>query len=839
MKKLLGFLTLIAISISCLFSSNKLVVNANSQAEINTLEISNQQHFANLNNISAFAYFSDNIYFVANGELNKYNTQTKQIDSLSYANVTNLKQAHNKLMFLANGVLTILNSDGTTFNVSTSPITATAFAVYFDSTTNLFVITYVNNNYMQYIKFNLEGEIISSTPAPVDIGIDSTLALATTQNYAYLIYSQGQNNNLVKIDLNIGFNQSPIANFTYMDCSNIEVINSNPTQLVVTTNTNFDLEFLTEQNNEVTEDFKLSRKSGLNPSFILGDVLNFTDVKIIDNKVYIATNSENSNIQEFSISNNSLVPNKIILASHGYDLGRFSNVGNINIVNNETFYVADTNNNRLQFINNDLSTQLTQVANTVLTQPKKVITVDNVNFYIMQNDEVLCYNKTLNTVNKITAIGVMDIALTQHNELFCVMPNGIYNTTSNAYVLSLFYNDTITNGKIEILNNNNLAYYNDKLYIYNIENCQKITEFEINNVLDLATDYYSNVYALNNNGITKYEYNTNYQLDNTYNFDYNFSNITCFDINKQNGEILCFNQDNQSIIQIKNNITTTLNEFIHPVNTQTSVSQSNIISFATTTKECYVFNYPNCTDLSAKLNINTNVYVLDSTTYSNYYYVMYNNNNIINYGYVKKDVATLTQQTTSTPIIVEAIYKNVKIYKYPTILKDIKNINFAIAQINQNDQLTCISKSVISLDNSNYYAIRLQNGTIGYVNASDVRDITINNIKSLPNPNATILSTTETVKLYSNSSTESDVVLEIKTNSKIYVENYDETKPFNKITYVDDNKVAHNGYIETKYIKLETTNAHSVSAYILLAVGIVLIISSIIVYIKYKKSKQN
>ena len=80
----------------------------------------------------------------------------------------------------------------------------------------------------------------------------------------------------------------------------------------------------------------------------------------------------------------------------------------------------------------------------------------------MQNDEVLCYNKTLNTVNKITAIGVMDIALTQHNELFCVMPNGIYNTTSNAYALSLFYNDTITNGKIEILNNNNV---NDVLHI--------------------------------------------------------------------------------------------------------------------------------------------------------------------------------------------------------------------------------------------------------------------------------------------------------------------------------------------------------------------------------------
>ncbi len=832
MKKLLGVLAICFLALG--FSSPIKNVSANSSnVNISQLEINNQKNFANLNGISSFANFNDYNYYILENNLYSYNYLNHEVKKLNYHNVTNLKQTDSLVLFLTNGKLAILNNDGTKFNLDSPDIFATTFNV--NNQNDITTISYISNATLGIIKFNATGEVINSFSNEIDIA--NVSAMAVTSKYTYLIYNHETKQNFVKINNDVDFDKTEYP-FVYLDCTNLEVIEETNT-LLLTHNRTSALAVLIDANNELVEKNDILAKASTTPSFALGDVSDFTDVKIINNEIFLLDSRNNANIQNFSLVNFELVPNKIVLSSVSYELGRFNNVSNIQIANLNTMYVSDTFNKRIQTIVNNNSTALTEINNQQFDLVKKIVTSDNINFYLLEANKVTMFNEESNFT--ISAPNAKDICVSENNELYAITTNGLYKL-NNTNKFNLVLDGNFENPKIKVTNNNVLIASDKDIKVYSLNAKSVIYSTTLNySVKDIQADYYNNIYALTDNGIVRIYYNNETNTYNseitTSNFNYDFTSISCFGVNKVNGDIICFNNNIQALIKIESDYVSTLKNFTNPVDPHNYNKLTTLLPYGKANKVCYVFDYPHNTNFNYKLTTNSYVYILDSEAYDNYYFVMYNDNNKINFGYVKKDNLNYTTYANTTDIKVEPIYKNVKVYKFPTILKDNSNLGFVIATINQNQTLTCINKEIISLDNSKYYAIKLEDGTIGYVNSSDIRDVNTTDIKPLPNPNAKLINGVDTVNIYSEENVLSKVILELKPNAQFYVQNYDAKKELNYITYVDENKVAHYGYIETKYIVMETNNPNLTAAYVLLGIGIVLAISGISVYIAYKKGK--
>lgn len=832
MKKLLGCLAVFLMALS--FNTQHLKVNANtSDVKISQLEINNQNDFADLTGITSFVSFDNYVYYTVENALFCYNFTTKSVTALPYHSVTNLEQTNNLLAFLNANKLVILNKDGSAFNLDSPEISAYKFSINFSD--DITTVSYINGSTMGIIKFNGNGETKNSFLN--DIEINNVVSMAVTSRYTYIIYSVDNKNNFVKINNDVDFDKTEYT-FVYLDCTNLEVIEESGTMLITHNGTSA-LAVLTEQNGELILQKDILIKSSTTPSFSLGDITDFTDVKVNGNNVLIADSRTNPNIQEFKLTNYDLIPNKILLSSTSYELGRFNNVTSVQVANNSTIYVADYSNRRIQTIIDGTASAKTAVESNSFENPRKVVTSDNINFYVLDNNKIYVYNDT--TSYEVNAQNITDIAVTENNEVYAVSNVGIYKINAGSNQLTLIKSGYFINAHIGVCNKYLAVSFESTINIYSLNPEQlTYTTTLTSNIKDINTDFYNNLYLLTNNGVVKLNFNeTNNNFASeitTLNINYNFDNINCFGINKVNGDLICFNNSVQTLIKIESNFVNKLTNFLNPVDPHNQTKLKTLIPYGKVSKTCYVFDYPYNTNFNYKLQINNCIYVLDSENYNNYYFVMYNNNNKICFGYVKKDNLLVFNQEQSLNTQVEAIYKNVKVYKYPTILRD--NVDgFVLTNINQNNVITCVNKEVVSIDNSKYYAIKLEDGSVGYVNSSDVRDTTTSDIKALPMPNARLINDANLVNLYLNEDVNSYVMLELKQDSQFYVENYDANKPLTKISYVDDSKVMHTGYVETKYIVMEVNNPNLTAAYILLAIGIVLTIAGISVYVAYKKGK--
>jgi SOS response regulatory protein OraA/RecX len=73
-------------------------------------------------------------------------------------------------------------------------------------------------------------------------------------------------------------------------------------------------------------------------------------------------------------------------------------------------------------------------------------------------------------------------------------------------------------------------------------------------------------------------------------------------------------------------------------------------------------------------------------------------------------------------------------------------------------------------------------------------------------------------------------------NDEIYVEKFDTNNKYTYVTVITEDKQQLSGYVETKYIKLIEDNPNITSAYILLAISILIATASVIIYVKQKSS---
>lgn len=835
MKKLalLGLLL-----ISTIFTGAKSPVFADSNSASTKTEVVafvNNQNQYNIGNLQSFAVNNNSIY-LSNENFNVFNKTTKTNTILNYPNVTEIKQTENYVIFKSNDSLKILKNNIEVIVENLSNITCDKFNAY--EKNDVLYVSYTSNKTLTIVKVE-NNTIVDKHITSINAN-SSFSAICLNNNYTYAILQTNSNYSFIKFN-NQTVSQTSLS-FSYPNCSGLELLETeNETYFVLTAYLNQTLIILQEDNTELVTACQKNILGIKGASVALGELASITDVKTYNGLVYVADTISKA-IQSFKVNETELEPVAIEMASASLEKGYFNNANDVTLVNDNTILVADTKNNRLQkFVDGNIIVTDT-FSGATIENPLFYTTNNNIDYYYYYDEYLIKYNET--STEKIN-IGsdVSDLKVDENENIYyidyatCALK--IINAGSKIPEI-LVNNLNIDNlSNLEILNNNTVAInYNKLIYLIDLEQKQLIQTLNLNeNIQSISSDYYNNLYALTSSGIIKINNNNN-TLTIGEILSYNTSNLNQIVINKIDGCIYAYNKANNNIIKITNsNFVNNLQDFKHSVTTENFEAKTTIVTTGVVKNDCYISNYPHNTNPSIKLTNETNVFVLDEV--ENSYHIMYNNNNTIKYGYIAKNNLTIVNKQINEPTTVIVINKNTKLYKLPTFLCDENNLNFYYTSTQLHEHLEAVNLELSTIDNSQYFAVKYNNKIL-YVNASDITLFDTEEIKSLPDLNAQIITTeNKTIHLLSAPTDKSLSILELSNNQKVHIENFDASKKYTYVTVITEDKKQIAGYVETKHIVLIQDNPNITSAYVLLAVSILIAIASVVIFIKYKNNNTN
>ncbi len=839
-------------------SNENSIISTNQLTDgFNNLEFNNHEHYLGLDEATNIAVAEDNLYYTTDSTIFNYNLSKKQLSTiLELTNVTELQSTDNNLFALSNNVLHIIDLSNKT---ETELNNIDMFSVYEDATTvylsyiynNTFNFCQVSNNSVSSV-FTLE---LNSSYTPISITNNST--------NSYIVINQNNSSKILDINHsqeNISSNSNYLE--TILDESHIIYAkNYDGKPLFYDYADGFMFAICDDYTQPVdTKLFILHGEYG----FETEKFYKVKDYTIYNNKLYIL-DSVYYSIQCFDFAEQKIIFDNVLTSSSGYSAGKFYNPNSFKAQNKNTLLVADTFNKSIQIINENTSTMYkTYMVDNVETSfefPLQVLSND-INYYVLQktsesNYEILVLDSNLSLIEKIAhnLTSIADIAL-NNNELYIAdfNSNKIYSFKNQSLVEleNPLINFTIAeNTKLDyILEINTLVVLCDeKVYLVNLTNNSTSTITLPNSAIALSFDYLNNIYVLSSDKILKYDITNTSNYTNEIELDAEYSNIS---IEKESGFAYLFNNKNQNFVILSSNIIENLTKnFAHPVDMLSYISDK-VVNIAKTKENVYAYDYPYNNGSYYTLN-NDIVYILDETSYSNYYFVCYkyeytvNNNptvlSSLKTGYILKENADIIEITTlGVPAEFEVI-STTKLYSLPTLLK-YDNENLFIGELTSGTYVSTdyikISGNALSIDNCNFYIIEY-NDVIAYVKEVDLLNVTAIRTENILKCNAK-LSVSEdkynTVYIYAGN--DSFIVGKLLVGTKIYVENYNINSKYTYIRYLDENNREHGGYILTKCIKMESNNTSIVPAIILISFTILIVGGVTTFYIlSYKKQQKN
>lgn len=828
-KLLLGTMLLLSATLT---TTNVKNVLAESTDAVTTEVINfvDNQHQINMGTFQKFAVTKNSAYYLNDDGLNIVDFNNNLSQTLIFNNVTDIKQTDNYVVILANNRLKVLKNNNAIDIAELNIDEVTAYNV-FESNQSLFVSYAKADNSVQVIEIRNEQIVDRHT---LKQSSDTIISICLNQNYTYVLTQNGSTYNMTK------FNNSTTTpttlSFTYLNVSNMEMLESNNNQyLVVTAKNNNSVVVLKENEGSFETIAEKDIFAIINTSFKLGEISSIADVKTFNGCIYIG-DSLNKNIQSFELSGDKLVAKSVIVARNSFEKGYFNNAHDFYYIDDNNIYISDTDNNRIQMYNDEV-TILDKVGDINLNKPKLITTNDNISFWIYSGNKIIkLYN---DNITEYVTSSITDMKISKENNLYYldlvedslkVINNGEY--TPRVIVSDLNLNN---DSKLLLLNDDTIAVSTNKaITIFDINDGSVVAGITLDdNIKSIDKDFYNNIYTLTTHNIVKID-NNNHTLTPTTPLTYEASNLNYLQINKVSGDIICYDNYNNRLLKIHSNYVKKVEDYQHIVDTSNYAPKQTIIQSGKLNTNTYITAYPYNTDIIRLLNTDTKVFILGEV--DNSYYVMYNYNNIINYGYITKSNITIIDNNINEPKQMLVINKNIKLYKLPTILKDVNDINFAYTTVQLNTTLNVVNDTLISIDNSQYFAVKTEDNTILYVNASDVTSDLSSDISPLPDTNAVIINNqSDKVKLYTEADDSSYILLELDAGQKLCVKEYNAKEKYTYVSVITKNKTVISGYVETKYIKLTSNNPFMVSAYILLGVSIIIIITSVVVYISLNK----
>ena len=819
---------------------------------LTSLTFNNHTHYLGLDNANCFSITADSLYYATDTAIFNYNLNTKEtlkvvdvtdVEDITYSNNTLYIFKTNSLYRFNNGSLTKM-------------FDCDMYSTY--STDNSTFITYISGNTFNAIRITENEETptsiwstsIGNTLTPVSITNNETTAFLVAHQNGYKI-------------LEINFSEEITETFNYSFTINkVHYLKQTATTpiLVCYTDDIFRVVLKREDDsNRYTQDESMELQGHDEFSFVENTFYKIKDCYVYNNNLYVLDNVYSA-IQMFDY-NTEIEFKQVVTSSSAYTDGKFYNPNSFNVVNKNTFVVADTYNKAIQVVENNNATLVKSYTNNqnkvnfdyVLRAIKT-----NTNYYVLQKDdldnyEILVLDAKFNLINSInhSLTSILDIALIS-NDLYIVD----YNTTTlYRYTNNILEPTTLTSLQLStnskchyILETNSLAITNNNdVHFIDIGKQVLNTYSNTENVLSVAGDFKGNAYLLTANNIIRINSAdlTNETTKAIITISKNYSHI---DIEKETGDIYLFDSTNQCFETLKSTKSYSLqSDYLHPANINTYIS-SDIVKIATTGNNVYCYTYPYNAGLSYEIS-NKNVYILDENTIPGYWYIAYRFETADNYsslglGYISKHNANIKKvNQVATLLDSYTVLTNTTIYALPTMLK-YNNENLVIGELTKNTTVKTgfelISGDKFSIDGCDYYAIATEQG-IGYIKKVDVVSSKVNKTEEILKSNAKLAVSEDNYNaVYVYAGNNSFVVDKLIVGKEVYVEKYDMNEKYTYIRYLDENNREHSGYVLTKCIKMNDTAKSNLGAIILIIFTSIAVCGITTFYvISYKKQQKN
>ncbi len=831
--------------------------------------------YVDLNDIENFAVDNNKIFYTKdNKEIFCYDKSDKSTTKLtSDVSVKNLEIAGDYLFVFSTAGRTLA------FNIESLESVAFSYAPYGFSSIN---VSYVNNRYYfgyitsssSYNHFSIKSyatlsdtatEIKSSEVFNSDI-LGSKIVLS--DNLAIIKPTTGEKIYLFKDYQDATSSSDLVTLKSSLDKQYHEINGFNSTTEIV------DIAVLNFVESSYTNCIFISYKGALKTQVCKfnGSALSYeSENTIVSNKMTTSNNTlyiynnTNANIStcNYNVENNSFTLSQTILAGKGSEQGRFKDVSNLTYKSG-TYYVTDSGNNRLQIISNDNI----EAINLNGSISEVVVDSDNNYYFVLYNGTSSKLYKNGNKLLRSFDDEIVSIAINLDDTIYMTTTNKIITfkgasdfstktlstTLDDASKLRIMNNYTNKSLPISGVTGQSTYLASNKKALYSINpstgNATKMVEFDYD-IMDFkinGTISNSPIFALLSNGdfikVSLSDVNNITKLSG-------FNNYTCFSMDYLSGEIQLYNQS-MSAIEIYSNSDFSGKHNLSHYNTNIYSATSGFTELWQYTQikpNSLIYDYYNFLGNYKEMNQLTNAIVLEAPVDKNsgqlgeFAFVGYVDNRELKFGYVK----TTDLQNGITPMALSSTtyklrttQKNVAVYKYPTIFSaksDGEEKTFNINTIAQASIINTYGKYLLSIDNYNYYIIKIGN-TYGYICSNDVivDETASKNIKT--NATVKIFDGSDKVDVYLTDDDNSSILYRLSNGDKINVKDYNKDSKYTKITFVDSDQQEREGYILTTYVKLSGLSTAVITAIILLSLDVVIAVVVIIFYRHYKKKQK-
>lgn len=848
MKKLAwGFAIACICMLSAVFFPRQ--VYADTTTEIDTIYPNDIIEYVDLTNISNFDITYDYVcYTLDNQKVTLFCMSSKKYSEFDgFDDIQKIKFANDNILIADSSSVKVIKNFGSTPTVtSINEINMSgckAVDIYYNES-NIFVGV-INNNTFSLYRYSTNLTSSSNPTMTFNSTYFANAYLMTISDAnAYIVYKTGGTNDKFTTELATLNLSSASLTFGQTFKVNAKVIDffefDNKDYLITSTD---EILYLQSLSDNTWTDIKISTEGNIQNSNY--PIFEITDITFFNNKIYVSDLHFKS-IQAIEISVEptlNLKSNEIVLASSGFSKGRFKNPNNI-YIQGKILYVSDTDNNRIQIIENnnchiidDLSTN---------SRPKCLQTDTKNNLYFVTNNtDGAVLNKYAiiqNEYQKTNSYSLVDSTALGSIASLCI---------TNSDVIYLL---DITNNNIVYLNENNLVKLKnlaslgitldensqieyvmglDKLVIKSQETITIMnTDGTILAKLNIAnlrkiTSSFDKIIAITSNSIISYNFENNAIIPSD-TISFNTTNYNCFEYDIALSQMIAFDSLRSCLVKFDCPVATNPFNFEN-LNDNPLDTNSKLIPLKLN-DSTLIYEYPNY--LGSIYNQDSSIeYCFGIEEYKSFCRIIFNNDGNLSCGFVSTDSCTKLNHTYA-PITVITTNQVVPVYKYPTLLKyQGERLITQTLEINKSITLNYVFPA--SIDGKTFYLYQNEN-TIGFIFNADVVLSEAKTIKNLNTENASIkiIGSEQTNLLDQDKQT---VIKVLDNNTRIYVQNYDKKQKYTKVIYKDSDLNTYTGYVLTKDIQMDKLDSSQVVLIVVIILTILLLIGIIVTFVLIKK----
>lgn len=588
-------------------------------------------------------------------------------------------------------------------------------------------------------------------------------------------------------------------------------------------------------------------------SFKGGEVFAIDCIAKYNNELLVCDSIAKS-LQSFSLSNNSLVFNKILLASSGADDNRLNHAQDFDILTSNMFVFADTDNNRISLF--DLVNNNAKVISNDYSYPQ-IVAASSL-------EEIIVYDK--NGLSRLNINGTKTEIPISFNvkDIVCdTLSNTYLYNSNNNKVVKLVGNTFTDIANIDNANNLQMCInasattlyvlHNSTITLINLED-NSLSNISLNySPVSMALDYKNGIYLLNkslgNYEIIKMNEET---IETTKNIESN-DELIKLSIDLHTGKFYALNNTLSCLTNLELNLAENLLSYSSDTTQFSVTANTSEVSVFSVNSDCQAYKYPFNVSPILSLDRGDKVILLNENISENpkfgYYLVTGKQNKNIAC-YIQKDRLTkVTEQVIPQYNKVKIITAIANVYKFPTsALTDVDGVslttNLTSLQLKRDEVVEILSYaySLKDINGTEFMCVKLDGGEVVYINKNTAinSELDAEKYNKVFQPNGKLVSKREVeivgYKLEEDGSYKTFTTL--KNNTLIYLEeDFNTGNEYTKVVYLNSNNEQISVYVLTRFVDPDDiTTPQMIGLIILFFVIISSILLGVIIY-KNKKPK--